>query len=199
MLLLLCAYYTIWCSWCCFVYHYVIVYILTLRSLLSAQDFKQNVSFQTKNSCSHWHILSCLGTSAWCNILPHCRQHITASNNHIQLLHNHFMPCDCCVALVQHLKGELREAQCIYFSYNFPTIHNEFQLKSHTHASTHSGDSDNVLWWYQIGGLYSRQIQLAMLAHSTKPFVLQTHMSMLQRQKQTRTSTNAHRRMKMFT
>lgn len=131
--------------------------------------------------------LCCLSTSTWCNIGPHCRQHITASNNHIQLPPNHFILCDCCVAAVQILKESSEKRRALLFI-QFPTTHNEFRLKSHkwahththtpSHADTHLGDSDNVLWWYQIGA-YGRQIQLAMLVHSTKPFVLQTHISML--------------------
>lgn len=45
----------------------------------------------------------CLSLSAWWNIWPHCRQHITAFNNHIQLLSSHFMLCDC-VAVSQFKK-----------------------------------------------------------------------------------------------
>lgn len=79
---------------------------------------------------------------------PHCRQHFKASNNCIEFRRNQFRLCDCCVAFVE-TQQELRGTRCICFSY--PVMHRESQLKSHTHVNTRLGNSDNVLWWRQIG------------------------------------------------
>lgn len=99
----------------------------------------------------------------------------------------------CYVTAAWHLfkaQRELRETWCICFS--FPTIRSEFQLKSHTHTCK------RTLGWLRQCALvipdwegYSRQIQLAMLVHSTKPFVLQTHVSA--------PDTNTHARPQMPT
>lgn len=80
----------------------------------------------------------------------------------------------CSVTAAWHLlkaPRELRETWRVCFP--FPLIHTEFQLKSHTlthihtrKASAHLGDSDNVLWWYQIGVGDGRGLQTNTAGHA---------------------------------
>lgn len=139
---------------------------------------------------------------AWCNIWPHCRQHITASNNHIQLLpqslHALWLLRGRCSKMFK------KQAQRNSLPFAFHTISHSSQWVPAKVTHTHTHAKHTLGWLRQCAlvipdggrrGVCSRQIQLAMLVHSTKPFVLQTHML----QKQTQTRTAAYMHVKMFT